>query len=666
MTQGHRWLSFPRALEEQFQTDRAQARRRQLLYTSMIGTALYMSFAWTDPLVLPDVTELLWRSRAVVMPVLVLAMVLSWLTSRPALREALTAAGTLLMALSTSWTIGHSHAPTAAGHVAILSLIPMFVGITARMPFLHTLAISTCTVLGAIVFVRGEGVTETLILRDSIMTVSSAAVFTLLANYGLDYRERSRYLLGVREIQQRQALVIRNRDLRLVLDNVDQALLTIDAAGVLADERSRMADEWFGSYGPSSPFVDYIAASDPDFAGRFQVGYEALLEEILPRDLCIAQLPSRLRCKERTFRCSYQPLAQEEARQAGLLIVIADVTRQLRHAEEEAAQSELAAILRGLMRDRAGLFIFLEEGGELVEALAGDAIDEISMRRLLHTLKGNAAIFGLNALSSICHEAEEQLALGELPGEPLRRLGDRWRTTAETIQAFTGSDQEGVGDISVDDIDGLAARVRSGLSTEEVVEELAGWKFEPIERGIRRLTQHAAMLARRLGKGDLEVDVNAPAGLRLDPRLWNPLCSALVHVVRNAVDHGLETPAQRMAAGKSPRPRLSASVSANGGAFTIEIADDGCGIDWAGVRALAEARELPGETRADLVEALLSRGFSTRAAVTATSGRGVGLSAVAHEVRRLGGEIDVVSEPGQGTAWRMTFPLPFAAIAAAA
>jgi two-component system chemotaxis sensor kinase CheA len=133
-------------------------------------------------------------------------------------------------------------------------------------------------------------------------------------------------------------------------------------------------------------------------------------------------------------------------------------------------------------------------------------------------------------------------------------------------------------------------------------------------------------------------------------------------VVRNAIDHGLEKPDERVNAGKSPRPKFSARLRAADAGLAIELADDGRGIDWEQVKVLAEERGLPRETRADLVRALLGSGFSTRATVTATSGRGVGLDAVAHEVHRLGGVIDVVSDPGQGTRWSIRLPMPLVSL----
>lgn len=657
---GHRWLRFSPALEKRFEADGAEARRRHLLVTGIIGTLLYFGFAFTDPLVMPDVKGLLWEQRARVMPVLTAAILGSWFSSKPWLREVLTTAGMLMISIESARAIGLSHAPAARSHLAILSLVTMFAGITARMPFWYSLLISLATVAAAMTFVHAESAFQSLILRDAITMLMAVTLFTLLAGYALEYRERSRYLLGLLERQQRRAVLGRNRDMRLVLDNVDQALLTVNDEGLLAEERSAMVDRWFGSYAAPVRFVDYIANMDPAFAAEFQLGHEALREDVLPFDMCLSQLPTKLSANGRRFRCRYQSLPQEpgQARPTGLLVVIDDITDELRHAQEQAELNELTAVMRGLMRDRSGLLIFFDEGGAIVHLLGDADLEPSARQRLLHTLKGNAAIFGLDALSSLCHDAEEQIKLGEPLGEPIRLITERWQSTVEMIRPLVGEDRQSLSGISAEDVGRLADRIKGGMSTDEILAELTRWNGEPIERGLGRLAQHAVLLAQRLGKGKLVTEVHAPS-MRLDPAPWNRLCSALVHVVRNAVDHGVETPAERQAAGKSLRSLFVVRARAIGDAFVIEIADDGRGIDWAGVSRLAIERHMPARTRADLVAALLTPGFSTRAEVTATSGRGVGLAAVAQEVRDVGGAIEVMSEPGQGTTWRFSFVAPF-------
>jgi two-component system chemotaxis sensor kinase CheA len=130
----------------------------------------------------------------------------------------------------------------------------------------------------------------------------------------------------------------------------------------------------------------------------------------------------------------------------------------------------------------------------------------------------------------------------------------------------------------------------------------------------------------------------------------------LVHVVRNAVDHGIEAPSEREAEGKDRSGRLRLATRRVGAGYRVEVEDDGRGIDWQAIRARCEEWGYPHATHADLLRALLSPDFSTRAHVTDTSGRGMGLAALASAVSELGGCVDVSSELGHGARWVLTFP----------
>jgi two-component system chemotaxis sensor kinase CheA len=441
------------------------------------------------------------------------------------------------------------------------------------------------------------------------------------------------------------------------MDNVAQALLTIDASGFLASERSAKADLWFGKYDVPLRFADYIASTDPAFAAFFQLSFEALVEGILPQEVLLAQMPRTLTGQARRFRCAYHVVADGGDQLVGLIIVIDDMTEEIRHSEEQAEQRELAAILRGIMRDKAGLITAIEEGTDLVQQLQAETASPAIMQRVLHTMKGLTAMAGIERVATLCHQVEDQLEIGETVTEGIGAIAELWRITCETVRTLVESQGDRAGDVSRDDIERLIGQIRGGLPVEAVLVELGQWRFEPIERGLRRLAQHATFLAARLGKGEIQIDVSAP-GLRLDPRIWNPLCAALMHVVRNAVDHGIETPSERAAAGKTPQGRLVMRAGLEERAVVIEIQDDGRGIDWIRVRELAVQKKMPADSRADLIHSLLSQGFSTRAEVTDVSGRGVGLSVLKEEMQRAGGTIDVVSEPRVGTTWRIALPHP--------
>ncbi|MFB1480082.1 response regulator [Corallococcus sp. RDP092CA] len=178
--------------------------------------------------------------------------------------------------------------------------------------------------------------------------------------------------------------------------------------------------------------------------------------------------------------------------------------------------------------------------------------------------------------------------------------------------------------------------------------------LDPLQRMVRDLS-------RQLGK-EARLSV-VGAEVSLDRRLLEKLQGALVHLLRNAVDHGLELPAEREKAGKHHEGALTLRVEQQGNLLYLEASDDGRGIDLQAVRRSAEKRGLVTAEEAarlndnQVRELIFREGFSTRSDVTDTSGRGVGLDAVRATVESLQGRIEVSSTHGQGTRFVLTLPV---------
>lgn len=460
-------------------------------------------------------------------------------------------------------------------------------------------------------------------------------------------------LLEVRVRDRTEALGRRNRDMRLVLDNVTQALLTLDGEGKLAAERSACADDWFGPYEGSPSFDAYIGRIDSEFAKNFALAYDALCEQVMPLELCLDQMPRRLCAGRRIFNCTYRPLPPDNR---GLLIVIDDVTQETRLAQEEAEQTELLAMFKGLTVDREGFLTFFEETTRMVGDLAHGRLDDEARARHLHTLKGTAAMHGAQLIAEICHRAEDVLEINpEAIVASIARLQQRWAEIQRMLGAFLGEENKGRVEVSQRGLEQLSEDVRAGLPAEEITRRLAALALEPVERPLARLARHASELAARLGKADLSVVVEA-TGVRVDRKRLRPLWSALVHLIRNAIDHGIEPAAERRLRGKSDGGQIVLRASERERGWSLEIEDDGRGIDWARIRELARTRGLRHDTGADLVRIVLEHGLSTRSCVTATSGRGVGVAGVNAVVKELGGVFSVSSREGAGTCWHLTFP----------
>ncbi len=156
------------------------------------------------------------------------------------------------------------------------------------------------------------------------------------------------------------------------------------------------------------------------------------------------------------------------------------------------------------------------------------------------------------------------------------------------------------------------------------------------------------------------------AGADVDTRVMRPLRSALVHLLRNAVDHGIESPETRVARGKPAEGTLTLRAERRLGFLVVTLSDDGGGLDRARILARARERGLVGQDArppdAELDALIFAPGFSTAESVTALSGRGVGLDAVRQEVESVRGALEVSSREGHGTTFTLRLPLHLAIV----
>ena len=447
------------------------------------------------------------------------------------------------------------------------------------------------------------------------------------------------------------ALAVRNRDMRLVLDNVDQGFVTLSMDGVMARERSAVVDHWFGD-GQSQKFWQYLFPTSPEFALGFELGWDQLVADVLPYEVAIEQLPSRLNTNGSSFSLRYIPLIKDD-RLEGVLVVVADITARLQREREEAELTERMEAFRRLMLDRNGFLAFSNEATGMVKLVCSPGVsDDHNLRSTLHTLKGNAAQMGLKVVAHLCHMLEDELATGDgLKSQEL--LAQRWQALTEHVTQLIGDGGRQRMEISATDYAALVDTLSRGGQSNALTELLA-WRLEPAERPLSRLAEQAQALAVRLGKDQINVEVQAGA-VRLDPEVYGPFFSDLVHLVRNAVDHGIESPEERTLSGKPPVGKMTFKAQTRDNRLSFEVSDDGRGIDWAVIAELGASLGLPSRTPAERLAILCRQGVTTRSDVSETSGRGVGMSAIKQRIDAMHGRLEVDSS-ANGTKWTVTLP----------
>jgi two-component system chemotaxis sensor kinase CheA len=213
-----------------------------------------------------------------------------------------------------------------------------------------------------------------------------------------------------------------------------------------------------------------------------------------------------------------------------------------------------------------------------------------------------------------------------------------------------------------------ASAQRVDLITTELQEGVMKTRMQPIGNIWNKFPRVVRDMAMASGK-QVRIEMEGK-DTELDRTIIEAIKDPLTHLVRNAVDHGLESPAARKATGKDPEGRLLLRAFHEGGQVNIEITDDGAGLDYERIRAKAIEKNLVSREQAarlserEIANLIFLPGFSTAERVTNVSGRGVGMDVVKTNIEKIGGAVDVHSKPGQGSTVRMKIPLTLAIIPA--
>ncbi len=209
---------------------------------------------------------------------------------------------------------------------------------------------------------------------------------------------------------------------------------------------------------------------------------------------------------------------------------------------------------------------------------------------------------------------------------------------------------------------------RLDMVTADLRESVMKARMQPVSNVFSKMPRIVRDLSQTLGrKVRLQMEGQ---DTELDKSLLEAIKDPLTHAVRNSLDHGIEPPEIRQAAGKDPEGTLTLRAVQEGSHVVIEVSDDGAGISLEKVRQRAVERGLIPAVKAahlserELLQLVFLPGFSTASAVTNVSGRGVGMDVVRTNVERIGGKVEIASQPGAGTTLRLRIPLTLAIIPA--
>ena len=396
-------------------------------------------------------------------------------------------------------------------------------------------------------------------------------------------RERLEGLVVARTAQ----LDLRNAQMRLIFDHVEQGFLTVDETGLISSERSAVVERWLGPIPEAGTFVDYVRSFAPEAADWFDMSWDSIRDGVLPVEICLAQLPSRFEVGGRRLLMVFRPLTDDGGR-LRVLVMISDETAVAERERAERDERETTALVSRLVDDRAGFVAFFAESEDYVSTISRGQRGP-GLLRAIHTLKGICAIEGVTSIADLCHELESVIAESD---ETAVRGGcleivNRWQTLAGKLAPFVDVATNQVA-LSQGEVDRLEAAIAARVSHGQLASLVQAWRCDRVAPRLERFADQARVLAGQLCKDPIEVRVDVDPDLRLPLERWSPFWATFVHALRNAIDHGVESASERALAGKPAAAVLVLRARQTASHIEIELEDQGRGIsgtEWPSQRA---------------------------------------------------------------------------------
>jgi sensor domain CHASE-containing protein/signal transduction histidine kinase len=466
--------------------------------------------------------------------------------------------------------------------------------------------------------------------------------------------------------------------MRDILSNVATGFLMVDDKGIIQPGHTDFCHELLSARGLGGKRLAEVLFSG-DGSKRNIEAFELMLEQafsdILPEDMAMAQLPREVHRDGKWLSLSGRVLRRGDGSIRAVLFTLADVT-QLKASERKVedimalmqclqARDVFASLIDDLPEslDRLRLYVSISGSAETDRSLAESKSKDA--RKILHTLKGNFAMFGLGEIARLIHGIEDS---AELKIEHMDAIESSVRAFLSDYSGLLGliygeprKQQHAVSD---DDLQHLArAADKVGASAHELRSAIQSFSHRVrLSRVIDLLAPIARagnQLAARLGKNAV-VEV-CPTDVLVDHARCHALFDSLINAVRNAVDHGMEHPGERT--GKSEQGRIELRAWQTEDELFLEIKDDGRGVHFERLgealsrKGLCTVEDYAMMSEQERLEFLFSGLVSTAESVTEISGRGLGLSGLRSEARNLGGDVVVTTQVSVGTSIRVCVPL---------
>lgn len=486
------------------------------------------------------------------------------------------------------------------------------------------------------------------------------------------------------------AILNETEKLQTILDNAGQGFLTFGSDLKVQVEYSEECRKIFGGEIWGMNFPTLVANGNAKTEEFLESIFGDLFKESDSglRKIFFSLIPTDFKVGGKFVRATYKDLTgTDEADSVHLMVVLTDVTETIHLKNRIEADRNILKMVVKAVTNHADLVETIGEYNDFCKngltAILGsnNELDDILYQvcRHIHTFKGTFGQLDLIHIVAHLHKLEtELLALRSIPEgstvDDLRKLiSDKglegWiEEDLFILTKILGRDyfnrEEGlvVSPAQIQEIERKMLSALTASQNKQLLPQLRRLRYRPFKSLLNGYTEYVSQLSARLQRPMHPLLVEG-SDIEVDPNYYRDFTRSLVHIFRNAVDHGIETEDERLEADKPEQGRVRCSISHNDQNIRMTISDDGRGIDPDKVKRTAVEKGLIDQKTADslttteALDLVFRDGLTTRTESNDLSGRGIGLAAVKQELEKIGGKVVIKTALGKGTSWNFAIPM---------
>jgi two-component system chemotaxis sensor kinase CheA len=476
----------------------------------------------------------------------------------------------------------------------------------------------------------------------------------------------------------------RTRSINALLNNAAEGFLSFGEDLKINDEYSAECKNIFGKDIGGLDFVDLMVQNDPAKSELYHKTIHDILteENDFKKEILMELLQNEFVIADKDIHIQYKLIENGTK----MMIILNDITEQRKLEKKMQLEKETLRMTVKAVTNYADLMDVIRDYDDFnkneVEEILGknERLEKIidDVFRPIHTFKGLFSQLGLVNVTRILHDLETNITkirnnASDYTIDDLQELFEKVnlryainkdiKILEHTLgkDFFKNTNQLSIEKDKIDELENLANEILKNSEKNLIVKKIKELKYKNLKDFLIGYKDLIERLSQTLEKPIRPFMITGDDVL-VDPERFSSFTKTLVHVFRNSIDHGIEDLDGRYDAGKEEEANIGCNISLRNEHITISISDDGAGINLERVKAKAislgmfREEQMKTMPKKDIINLIFSDSFSTADEVTDLSGRGVGLSAVKHELEKIGGRLEVITSEGEGSTFNFIIP----------